>query len=98
MRIIAVAVPSYLIGSIPSSFVIGKLMRGIDLREHGSGNLGAANTFRVLGIKAAVPVLLFDIAKGFIAVRYFAGFGGSCFAYAILAAFIVVFGHAYSIF
>lgn len=56
---------SYLLGSIPASYVAGRLARGIDLREHGSGNLGATNTFRVLGPKVAAPVMVFDLLKGF---------------------------------
>jgi len=98
LRILLVAVPSYLIGSIPSSYCLGKILKGIDLREHGSGNLGAANTFRVLGFKAALPVLLFDIGKGFIAVHYFSRFGGTGTAFALLAALVVVLGHNYSLF
>ncbi|MBN1885657.1 MAG: glycerol-3-phosphate 1-O-acyltransferase PlsY [Candidatus Krumholzibacteriota bacterium] len=98
LRIAMVVVPSYLIGAIPSSFVVGKLVRGIDLREHGSGNLGAANTFRVLGPGAAVPVLAFDIIKGFIAVRYFSTFGGPGIWYGMLAVLVVVIGHNYSVF
>jgi len=96
--VLLVAVSSYLIGSIPSSYVMGKLLKGIDLREHGSGNLGAANTFRILGAKAAVPVLLFDVGKGFIAVKYFSDFGGDAFYFPLVAAFFVVFGHNYSVF
>ena len=98
LNIILVAIPSYLIGAIPSSFIMGKVARGIDLREHGSGNLGAANAFRVLGTKAALPVLLFDIGKGFVAARFFAGLGGEGFAYTLLAVFAVVLGHNYSVF
>ena len=97
-RIVLVFVPSYGIGAIPSSYIVGKVFHGIDLREHGSRNLGAANTYRVLGPKSAVPVLLFDILKGFVAVRYFAGFGGNSFIFPLLAAFVVVLGHNYSIF
>ena len=55
---------AYLLGGIPAAYIAGRLVRGIDLREHGSGNLGTANVYRVLGAKAAVPVFLFDIAKG----------------------------------
>jgi glycerol-3-phosphate acyltransferase PlsY len=98
VKFILVIVPSYLIGAIPSSYIIGKLVRGIDLREHGSGNLGAANTFRVLGVRAALPVLLFDIGKGLVAVRYFSGFGGESVVFMLLAAFAVVLGHSYSLF
>ena len=57
-------VASYLIGAIPASYIAGRLARGIDLRGHGSGNLGATNTFRVLGAKVAAPVMVFDILKG----------------------------------
>jgi glycerol-3-phosphate acyltransferase PlsY len=53
----------YLLGSIPFSYVAGRL-RGVDIREYGSGNLGASNTYRVLGARFAVPVLLLDIGKG----------------------------------
>ena len=62
---------AYLIGSFPSSVVIGKIFYGKDIREYGSGNAGATNTFRVLGVRAGVPVLLMDVLKGFIAVNLF---------------------------
>ena len=55
---------AYLLGSIPTAVWVGKALYNKDVREHGSGNAGATNTFRVLGGKAAVPVLLFDIFKG----------------------------------
>ena len=60
---------AYLIGSVPFSIVAGKLLKGIDVREYGSGNAGATNTFRVLGKKAGIPVLLLDVFKGFVAVN-----------------------------
>ncbi len=56
-------------GSIPSAVWIGQLMYGIDVREYGSGNAGATNTFRVLGKKAGWPVLIIDILKGLLAVK-----------------------------
>ncbi len=59
---------AYLMGSVPTSVWIGKLFYGIDVREFGSGNAGATNTFRVLGKKAGVPVLIIDVLKGFFAV------------------------------
>lgn len=98
LRVFFVAAASYFLGSIPSSYCMGKLLKGIDLREHGSGNLGAANTFRVLGLKAAVPVLLFDIGKGFVAVHYLSRLGGTGTGFALLAALVVVIGHNYSVF
>jgi glycerol-3-phosphate acyltransferase PlsY len=60
---------SYLLGSIPSAIWIGKWFYQKDIREFGSGNAGATNTFRVLGKKAGIPVLVLDILKGFIAVQ-----------------------------
>ena len=60
---------SYLIGALPSSVWIGLRFFNTDVREHGSGNAGATNTFRVLGKKAGIPVLLLDVLKGFLAVN-----------------------------
>lgn len=59
---------AYLLGSIPTSVWIGKVFYNIDVREFGSGNAGATNTFRVLGKKAGIPVLIIDILKGSMAV------------------------------
>ena len=58
---------SYLAGSIPSAVWAGRMFHGIDIREHGSGNAGATNTVRVLGWKTGIPVLIFDLAKGWLA-------------------------------
>lgn len=62
---------AYVAGSIPAAYIAGKVTRGIDLRQHGSGNLGATNVYRVLGAKVAVVVLLFDAAKGAVPVLWF---------------------------
>lgn len=62
---------AYLLGSIPAAYIAGKVTRGIDLREHGSGNLGATNAYRVLGAKVASVVMAFDAAKGAIPVLLF---------------------------
>lgn len=58
---------SYLIGSIPTSIVVSKLFKGIDIREHGSGNAGGTNTYRVLGKLPAIIVVVVDILKGIFA-------------------------------
>ena len=68
---------AYLLGATPTSYIAGKLGRGIDLREHGSKNLGATNVYRILGWKYAIPVALFDIAKGAIPVLLFARWAGA---------------------
>ena len=59
---------AYILGSIPTSVWIGKFFYNIDVREFGSGNAGATNTFRVLGTKAGIPVLIIDVLKGTAAV------------------------------
>ncbi len=58
---------AYILGSVPTAVWAGMIFRGIDLREHGSGNAGAANAIRVLGWKIGVPVLLIDMSKGWLA-------------------------------
>ena len=66
--IISLILGAYLLGSIPAAVWWGKRYYGIDVREFGSGNAGATNTFRVLGKKAGIPVLAIDIIKGTLAV------------------------------
>ncbi len=69
-----VVILSYLVGSIPSSIIVSKLVRGIDIREHGSGNAGGSNVFRVLGWKFGILVILLDALKGALAVIIIARF------------------------
>ncbi len=66
---IVLVIAAYLMGSIPTSVWIGKIFYGIDIREHGSGNAGTTNTFRILGIKAGIPVFIFDVFKGWASVK-----------------------------
>ncbi len=60
---------AYLLGSIPTSIWVGKIFYNVDVRDYGSGNAGATNTFRVLGAKAGFPVFIIDLLKGYGAVR-----------------------------
>lgn len=69
MTIAILLIIAYLIGSVPSAVWVSKWMYGIDIREHGSGNAGATNTFRILGAKAGSGVMLMDMFKGFLAVQ-----------------------------
>jgi acyl phosphate:glycerol-3-phosphate acyltransferase len=62
---------AYVLGATPTSYLVGRIFFGIDLRQKGSGNLGATNTYRVLGWKAAIPVALVDVLKGWLPVWYF---------------------------
>ena len=73
LQIILLIILAYLVGSIPTSVWIGKWFYKVDVRTKGSGNAGATNTIRVLGWKAGIPVLLFDVFKGWFAV-YMANF------------------------
>jgi len=67
LNTVLVFVLAYLLGSIPAAVWIGKRIHNIDVRQHGSGNAGATNVIRVLGWKTGIPVLLIDIAKGWLA-------------------------------
>lgn len=67
---VASLIMAYIAGSIPTSVWAGKILHGVDVREHGSGNAGATNTIRVLGWKTGIPVLIIDVAKGW-AASYF---------------------------
>lgn len=68
MEYLLFAIAAYFLGSIPTAVWVGKIRYGIDVREHGSKNAGATNTFRVLGKKPGIIVLVIDISKGFTAV------------------------------
>lgn len=92
-------VGSYLLGALPSSYLAGKLTRGIDLRRHGSGNLGATNTFRVLGPRIALPVLGFDLLKGWAPTYFFPRWDGSPeTAWALLYGAAAILGHVYPVY
>lgn len=69
MTLAILIIIAYLLGSIPSAVWVSKWVYGIDIREHGSGNAGATNTFRILGTKAGSGVMIADMMKGFIAVK-----------------------------
>lgn len=89
---------AYLAGSLPASYLAGRL-RGVDLRDHGSGNLGATNVYRVLGAGSAIPVVIVDIGKGFVPAQFFPGWDGSpdtrlAIAYGCAA----IAGHVWSVF
>lgn len=96
MKILLLVLGSYLIGSFSSSYILGKMIRDLDIREHGSGNAGATNALRVMGIKIAAITFIMDAFKGFLAIqlgKYLIGFDG-----ALIASVFVVIGHNYPIF
>jgi glycerol-3-phosphate acyltransferase PlsY len=91
-------VASYLLGAVPTSYLAGRLFRGIDLREHGSRNLGATNLYRVLGWRYAIPVGLLDAAKGLVPVLVFAPRVSSSELFALVCGLLAVLGHVFSVF
>ncbi len=88
---------SYLVGSTPTSYLVGRLFHGVDLREHGSGNLGATNAFRVLGLRSALPVVIVDVAKGFLPVWLFADLAGAGFGWTFAFGLAAIVGHMFSV-
>ncbi|MGJ9460501.1 glycerol-3-phosphate 1-O-acyltransferase PlsY [Oceanobacillus sp. CF4.6] len=96
MEYILFAILAYFLGSIPSALIVGKIGYKIDIREHGSGNLGATNTFRVLGFKAGIIVTFSDILKGTVATLLPFFLGADIYILAI--GIFAVIGHTYPIF
>lgn len=98
------ALPAYFLGSIPTAVWVGRTRYGVDVREHGSKNAGATNTFRVLGKKAGKVVLAIDVLKGAFAVLlpYFIlpyDFAAAELTHVqLLAAFLAVLGHVFPLF
>lgn len=89
---------SYLLGAVPTSYLVGRAARGIDLRDHGSGNLGATNAFRVLGWQLALPVLLVDVFKGWFPVFVFGYWTADGWAWPLAYGIAAVIGHAFSVY
>ncbi len=104
INILLTLIPAYLLGSIATAVWAGKLFHNIDVREHGSGNAGATNVIRVLGWKTGIPVLLFDVLKGWLAAMLPVFFGladeGTALLtnYQILAGIAAVLGHIFPVF
>ncbi|RHW42152.1 glycerol-3-phosphate 1-O-acyltransferase PlsY [Neobacillus notoginsengisoli] len=88
---------AYLIGSIPSGLIVGKVFYKKDIRQYGSGNLGGTNTFRTLGVKAGIAVTLADILKGTLAASLPALLGVAEIN-ALIPGMIAVIGHMYPVF
>ncbi|WP_027718749.1 glycerol-3-phosphate 1-O-acyltransferase PlsY [Desulfovirgula thermocuniculi] len=86
---------SYLIGSIPVGYLLGR-MKGVDIRLHGSGNIGATNVWRTLGPAAGVTALVLDVAKGLVPVLLGKSTGGD--ALALLCGLAAIAGHSWSVF
>lgn len=97
MENLLILVACYLMGSIPFGLIIGKITRGIDIRDFGSGNIGATNVMRTLGVGPAILVFFFDTIKGVAAVLLCNIIGLNPYLIS-LGALLCVFGHTFSIF
>jgi glycerol-3-phosphate acyltransferase PlsY len=95
---LGLALASYLLGAIPTSYLTARFARGIDLRTVGSGNLGATNLYRQLGWRYAIPAGLFDLAKGAIPVVVFGPLAGGGLWIPFGLGVLAVVGHVYSVF
>ena len=98
MAVFLTMLAAYVLGSIPTSYLVGRLAGGVDLRQHGSRNLGATNVFRVLGWMYAVPVLLFDAGKGLVAAVFLAPLAGSQPWMPLVIGSAAIVGHVYTVF
>src|SRR5262245_61395866 len=98
MSIFFALVLAYFLGSLPTSYLAGKLVAGVDLREHGSKNLGATNVFRVLGWRYAIPVLLIDAGKGTVAAVFISRLAGHEPWMPLLVGTAAILGHIYTVF
>jgi len=92
----AMLVLAYLLGATPTSYVAGRLGRGIDLRQHGSHNLGATNVYRVLGWRYAIPVGLIDVAKGVVPVAILGPWSNGPAWFTVALGIAAVLGHMFS--
>lgn len=96
MKLIIIALLSYLIGCFSSAYFVGKVFKRIDIRAHGSGNVGSTNAMRVMGKKLGILTFLLDFSKGIIAVLigyWILGFNGG-----LIASIFVVIGHDWPVF
>ena len=97
---------AFIIGSIPTSYIFGKLLKKIDIRKHGSGNVGATNVFRVVGKIPGIAVLVIDILKGVLSVLFLPeaffnnaiGVSLGLELYEILIGIATISGHVFSVF
>ena len=97
MTVVIILIIAYLLGSLPTGYWTTKYFLRTDIRKHGSGNIGATNVLRVGGWKAALPVLLFDALKGFLAVMLAKWLIGVPAVF-LAAGFLVMLGHCFPLF
>jgi len=87
----------YILGAIPFGLIVGKIAKGIDIRQYGSGNIGASNVLRTLGTGPALLVFVLDTAKGLVAVLICRALALNEY-WTVVGALLSVFGHTFSVF
>lgn len=95
---IAALAGSYFLGAIPTSYLAGRVFKGIDLRQHGSKNLGATNVYRIMGWRFAIPVGIFDVAKGAVPVLLLGPAVSAEPWFPLVCGILAVIGHVFSVF
>ena len=99
LNVVGAVIVSYLIGAIPTAYIFGRALKGIDIRQHGSGNVGATNAFRILGKGPGTAVLLLDVLKGAVVTSLVADlFGQTDPLMRVILGIIVVCGHNWTVF
>ena len=104
INIIISVLAAYLIGALPTSYIMARIFKGVDIRDHGSGNVGATNVLRVVGRLPALITLIIDIAKGAAVVTLVAPYGHQFLPeldyefYRILLGFCAITGHIWTVF
>ncbi len=98
MKTALIIISCYLLGSIPFGYLVGKLFKKIDIRELGSGNIGTANAFRILGPSLASLVLIGDIGKGIFSIYLVQYFNIDNYLIITIAGLAVICGHDWSLF
>jgi glycerol-3-phosphate acyltransferase PlsY len=102
LQLLIVAGAAYVVGSIPTAYIMGRIVKGIDIRNYGSGNVGATNVMRVLGAAAGLATLAVDVLKGYLAVSFLPSWvcAGSEYLslWQILSCIAVIAGHNWMLF
>ena len=98
MKIVLIIISCYLLGSIPFGYIVGKLFKKVDIRELGSGNIGATNVFRILGPSLASLVLIGDIGKGIFSIYLVQYLNIDNLLILTIAGLAVICGHDWSLF
>ncbi|MHB0912984.1 MAG: glycerol-3-phosphate 1-O-acyltransferase PlsY [Armatimonadota bacterium] len=96
--IAALIIFAYVLGSIPVGLIVGKLWKGVDIRNYGSGNIGATNTLRALGPGPAAVVFSLDVVKGLVPVLAVRHFVPGAPTAAVIAGLVAILGHTFSVF